>query len=189
MAKKTRGRASKVDLLPEDIRAQLSMMLRDKQHSQEHIRAFINGLIEEAGLSQEYQISRSGLNRYASRMETIGKRIRESREMARIWTEKLGQEPEGDVGKLLAEFVKQLAFDTTMHLNESGEPVPAKALSELALVTQRIEQAQMANIKRIQEIRRLALEEAARAVETAGKEAGVSMSDVAQMVKAVYGIN
>lgn len=189
MSKPTRGRVSKVDLLPNDIRAQLSMMLRDKKLTQEEIREFINGLIDEAGLSNEYKISRSSLNRYASRMESIGKRLRESREMARIWTDKLGKEPDGDVGKLLMEFVKQLAFDTTMSLNETGEPVPAKALSALALVAQRIEQAQMVSMRREQEIRKVALEEAAKAVENAGKEAGMKMDDVAQMVKAVYGIN
>lgn len=189
MTKQTRGRTSKVDILPSDIRAQLSMLLRDKQYSQETIRGMINDLIEEAGLSDEYKISRSSLNRYATRMESMGKRIRESREMARIWTEKLGQEPQGDVGKLLAEFVKQLAFDTAMRLDESGEPVSAKTLTELSLVTQRIEQAQMANLKREKEIRQLALEEAAKAVEDAGKKAGMGMENVAQMVRAVYGIS
>ena len=36
--KTTRGRASKVDLLPPNIKTQLAMMLRDKQFSQAQLR-------------------------------------------------------------------------------------------------------------------------------------------------------
>ncbi|WP_336845219.1 phage protein Gp27 family protein, partial [Providencia rettgeri] len=70
--KKTRGRPSKIDLLPEAIRDQLHALLRDKRHTQEDIRAAVNELIDEAGLPDELKISRTGLNRYASRMETLG---------------------------------------------------------------------------------------------------------------------
>ena len=186
--KQTRGRASKIQLLPQALQDELNALLRSKKHTQEEIREAINERIDEVGLDEDSKISRSGLNRYATRMETIGKRIRESREMARIWTEKLGQEPEGDIGKLLMEYVKQLAFDTTMSLNETGEPIPAKALSELALVAQRIDQAQMANINREQEIRRLVIEEAAKVVEDAGKKAGLGLAAVNDLARAIYGI-
>ncbi|HCN5722303.1 TPA: DUF3486 family protein, partial [Escherichia coli] len=41
----TRGRLSKVDLLPDSIREQLHQMLREKRHTQEEIREAINALI------------------------------------------------------------------------------------------------------------------------------------------------
>lgn len=189
MSKNTRGRVSKVDLLPADIRSQLSMMLRDKKHSQEAIREFINELIADAGLSKEYQLSRSGLNRYATRMEEMGARIRASREMAEIWTKQLGEEPESDIGKLLMEFVKTLAFQTGLNLSEGEESVDPKVLNQLALVVQRIEQAQSINYKREKEIRDDVVAEAAKAVEAAGKAAGMGIENVAEMVKAVYGIS
>ncbi|HEJ7949045.1 TPA: DUF3486 family protein, partial [Serratia liquefaciens] len=45
--KPTRGRPSKIDLLPEGIRDALHGMLRDKRHTQEQIREAINELIDQ----------------------------------------------------------------------------------------------------------------------------------------------
>lgn len=184
----TRGRASKIDLLPAEIRSQLAMMLRDKAHTQQQIRDIINALIEDYGLGDEYKISRTGLNRYASKMENMGAKIRASREMAEVWTKQLGEAPESDVGKLLLEFVKTLAFETSMSMSESEKEISPKVLGQLALVAQRVESAQSVNYKREKEIRKDVIEQAAKAVEEAGKQTGASMEDVAKMVKAVYGI-
>ena len=56
--KNTRGRASKVDLLPPNIKTQLAMMLRDKHLSQAQILEEINDLIRDCGLDDSYQLSR-----------------------------------------------------------------------------------------------------------------------------------
>lgn len=77
MTKRTRGRRSKVDLLPEDIKDALNEMLRDGRLLQKDILDIVNQKIEEAGLEDEAQLSRSGLNRFASRMEEIGSKIRQ----------------------------------------------------------------------------------------------------------------
>lgn len=188
MDKKTRGRASKIDLLPSSIKEQLHKMLRDKQYSQEQIRAEVNALIDEYGLDDEAKLSRTGLNRYASRMEAMGAKIRQSREMAEVWTKQLGEAPESDVGKLLMEFVKTLAFETGMSLSESDKPVAPKALGQLALVAQRIEQAQAVQYKREKEIRADVVAQAAKAIEEAGTKAGVGANEMTAMVRAVYGI-
>ena len=69
MDRKTRGRASKVDLLPENVRKTLHEMLRDKAIPQVRILEEIDALIEDAGLPGEMKLSRSGLNRYATNVE------------------------------------------------------------------------------------------------------------------------
>lgn len=99
--KQTRGRPSKIDLLPDGVRDQLHQMLREKRHTQEEIREAINELIDGHNLPEDMKLSRTGLNRYASRMEEFGAKIRASREMAEIWAAKLGSAPTSDVGKLL----------------------------------------------------------------------------------------
>ncbi|MEH8096757.1 DUF3486 family protein [Gallibacterium anatis] len=187
--KKTRGRASKVDLLPPHIRQELLLRLRDKSHSQQDILEYINSLIDEAGLGAEMKLSRTGLNRYASRMEEFGAKIRASRQMAEVWTKQLGEMPDSDVGKLLLEFVKTLAFETSMSMSESGKEISPKVLGQLALVAQRIEQAQSVNYKREKEIREDVIAQAAKAVEEAGKQSGMAIADVEKMMRAVYGIN
>ncbi|EJS83344.1 hypothetical protein AAUPMC_21081 [Pasteurella multocida subsp. multocida str. Anand1_cattle] len=105
--KNTRGRASKVDLLPPNIKTQLAMMLRDKQYSQAEILAEINDLIRDCGLPEEMQLSKTGLNRYASRMEKMGAKIRQSREIAEIWTKQFSEAPQSDIGKMLMEIVQK----------------------------------------------------------------------------------
>lgn len=164
MAKTTRGRRSKVDLLPEDIKRELNAMLRDGRLQQQEILDLVNAQIEEAGLDEQAKISRSGLNRYASRMEEVGARIRQAREVAEVWTAKLGEAPSTEVGKLLQEVVRTMAFETGMSMSESGEPVPPKAISQLALAIQRVEQASLLGHKREKEIRQAFAEEAAEAV-------------------------
>ncbi|BEM86463.1 DUF3486 family protein [Serratia marcescens] len=184
----TRGRPSKVDLLPEAIRDALHQMLRDKRHTQEEIREAINALIDQHELPDDMQLSRTGLNRYASRMEAIGSKIRASREMAEIWAAKLGSAPTSDVGKLLMEFVKTLAFETTMTLSEGDDPVAPKALGQLALVAQRIEAAQMVSHKREKEIRQAFAEEAAATAEKIVSQAGLSADKAADIKRQILGI-
>ncbi|BEO03089.1 hypothetical protein SMQC13_08160 [Serratia marcescens] len=186
--KPTRGRPSKIDLLPESIRDALHQMLRDKRHTQEEIREAINALIDQHDLPDDMQLSRTGLNRYASRMEAIGSKIRASREMAEIWAAKLGDAPQSDVGKLLMEFVKTLAFETSMALAETEKTVEPKALGQLALVAQRIEAAQMASHKREKEIRQAFAEEAAATAEKIVSQAGLSADKAADIKRQILGI-
>ncbi|MGO3566693.1 MAG: DUF3486 family protein [Serratia grimesii] len=186
--KPTRGRPSKIDLLPEGIRDALHGMLRDKRHTQEQIREAINELIDQHELPDDMQLSRTGLNRYASRMEAIGSKIRASREMAEIWAAKLGTAPTSDVGKLLMEFVKTLAFETSMSLAEKEGTVEPKALGQLALVAQRIEAAQMVSHKREKEIRQAFAEEIAATTEKIVSQAGLSADKAADIKRQILGI-
>lgn len=184
----TRGRTSKIDQLPDDIKSQLSMMLRDKKYSQSAILKEINALIREAGLDDELKLSRSGLNRYASKMEQVGAEIRQAREVAKAWTQRFGDEPESDVGKLAIEMIKQMAFNTTLK-QMNGDEVDPAVLNQLALATQRLEQASKISYEREKAIREETLKAAARAVEQAAKENGAKKEDVLKMVQAVYGIH
>ncbi|WP_333986796.1 DUF3486 family protein [Providencia huaxiensis] len=186
--KKTRGRPSKIDLLPDAIRDQLHALLRDKRHTQEDIRAAVNELIDESGLPEDLKISRTGLNRYASRMETLGAKIREGREIADVWVSKLGSAPTSDVGKLLQEFVKSLAFETSMSLSEGDAVVEPKALAQLALVAARIEQAAMMSTKREKEIRAAFAAEAATEAEKIVKQAGLTEEAAANIKRQILGI-
>ncbi|EFH7156712.1 DUF3486 family protein [Escherichia coli] len=185
----TRGRLSKVDLLPDSIREQLHQMLREKRHTQEEIREAINALIDEHNLPEEMQLSRTGLNRYAIRMEKVGARIRASREMAEVWAAKLGSAPTSDVGKLLMEFVKTLAFETSMSMAEDDKPVAPKALGQLALVAQRLEAAAMTSHKREKAIRDAFAQEMAEKTEELVRTGGLSGGAADTIKREILGIS
>ncbi|EKL9959463.1 DUF3486 family protein [Vibrio parahaemolyticus] len=190
--KKSVNRKSKIELLPEDIRAQLNVLIRSGDMQQKDIRDAVNQMIEEAGLPDDAKLSRTGFNRYAKRMEDMGQRLRQSREVAEVWITKLGEAPTSDVGKLLQEFVRTMAFETSMRLmedaDEKQEVIPPKALNQLALVVQRIEQAAMTSHKVEKEIRKAFAEEAAEQAEQIVREAGITDETVQSVKNKILGI-
>lgn len=181
------NRKSKIDLLPDEIRQTLNAFIRSGNMTQKDIRLAVNEMIDDAGLPEDVKISRTGFNRYAKRMEEMGQRLKQSREVAEVWTTKLGEAPTSDVGKLLQEFVRTMAFETSMTMMENaaedGEVIPPKALAQLALVIQRIEQASMVSHKVEKEIRKAFAEEVVEKTEQVAKKAGLT-SDTVKMLKA-----
>lgn len=186
--KPTRGRRSKVDLLPEEIKEQLNQMLRDGRLQQQEILSIVNQAIDEAGLPDDAKLSKTGLNRYATRVEEVGAKIRQMREVSAVWVAKLGDAPTSDVGKLLQEVVRTLAAETSLHMSESEEPVPPKALSQLALAIQRVEQAAMVSHKREKELFKEFAAKAAEAAETVAKAQGLTKDVVAAIKSEILGI-
>lgn len=181
------SRKSKINLLPQEIREQLHAFIRSGDMTQKDIREAVNQMIEEAGLPEDAKISRTGFNRYAQRFESVGERIRQSREVAEVWISKLGQAPTSDVGKLLQEFVRTMAFETSMKMmdeaaEEGADPISPKALGQLALVVQRIEAASMSSLKVEKEIRASFAAEVADQAEKIAIKAGVS-AETAQAIK------
>jgi len=169
------ARKSTIETLPSDILEQLQALLRDPRCTRLEITAEINALLEKEG--HDDRISASSLNRYAKRMDQVGEKLRQSRQIADMWIGKLGAAPQGQIGQLVNELVRNLAFDTALKLSEGDEPVEPKLLKELAIAVERLEKAASENEKRRREIeaeaRRQALEEAAQRVDEAAKAKGL----------------
>lgn len=187
------NRKSKVELLPEDIRTTLNVFIRSGNMTQKDILEAVNQMIDDAGLGDDAKLSRTGFNRYAKRMEEMGQRLRQSREVAEVWVSKLGDAPTSDVGKLLQEFVRTMAFDTSMKMmeaseGEDGKVISPKALGQLALVVQRIETAAMSSMKREKEIRAAYAAEAAEKTEAVAKKAGLTAETVKMLKAELLGI-
>lgn len=184
------NRKSKVELLPEEIRNTLNVFIRSGNMTQKDILEAVNQMIDEAGLGDDAKLSRTGFNRYAKRMEDMGQRLRQSREVAEVWVSKLGEAPTSDVGKLLQEFVRTMAFETSMKMmeaaeGEEGEVISPKALGQLALVVQRIEAAAMTSMKREKEIRDALLEEQRQKLEKLESKAGVTKETLSTIREAL----
>lgn len=143
---------STIDNLPEDILEKLHELLRDRRCTQLEATRKINEILAENG--EDERLSKSAVNRYAVRMDKIGAKIRQSREVAQMWIGKLGAEPQGEVGKLLNEMVRNLAFDCTSEMLEGDAPVEPKMLKDLAIAIERLERAASENVRREDEIRK-----------------------------------
>jgi hypothetical protein len=186
MARKTRGRLSSIQKLPPDIKKELDRCLRDSVMSQKDIREFINEKLEAAG---EKIVSRSSFNRYATQMETAGQRLRESRQVAAGWMAEFGEKPTGEVGNLMIELIRTMAFDFTLDTANSGKPVSPKILAQLSLAVQRLETAAEKNTKREKELRQAFAEEAAAAIDEVVGEAGITDKTATTIKRKILGIN
>ena len=186
--KPTRGRASKIDLLPSNIQKELNNLLADKKFTQGDIRAAINELIDRHGLPEDMKLSRSGLNRYAASMETAGAKIREMNAIAAQWTGKIDIESSGETSKLLIQMVRSLAFDVSIKLQNGENSIDPKGLKELATAIEKLEKSASEGFKREQEVRKVMALEAANAVENVAKSAGLSVEGAAMIRQQILGL-
>lgn len=181
----TRNRKSRIKQLPKAIKEQLDALIREGRMTQGQILEQVNQLCESHG---EEPVSQSGLSRYAKQMDEMGKKIRELREVSSVWVSKLGEAPTSDTGKMLLEAVRTLAADVILNMGGEGGKVDPKALNQLALVMQRVEQAAMASHKREQEIRQAFAAEAADMAEQALANQGMTASTIETIKKEILGI-
>ena len=180
------ARKSSIDMLPDEIREALHALLRDPAVGQLEAAQRVNALLEAEGHDQ--RVSKSAVNRYSMRMEKIGTKIRESRQVAEMWIGKLGNAPQGEVGKLLNEFVRTMIFETSSEMMAGNEPAHPKMLKELALSIKHLEDATTVNEKRAREIRKEAAEDAAQAAEKVAKSQGLTREGVQALKNEILGI-
>ena len=165
------GNKSSIKTLPSDILEQLQALLRDPRMTQLDATARINAILTDQG---QTPVSKSAVNRYAIKMAEVGAKLQQSREIADMWIGKLGNQPSGQVGKLLNEVVRNLAFDAAMHMAEDEEPAHPGAIKELAIAIEKLEAAASKNEQRDALIRKQAREEAAQELTEQLKNDGIS---------------
>lgn len=188
----TMARASSIEQLPADILEQLQALLRDPRVTQLDVTARINAALVERG---EEPVSKSAVNRYSMKMEQVGKRIRQSREVADMWIGKLGAAPQGKTGQMINEILRVISFemsDKLLDMVDRGDPdeVPAVVamLKDLSLSTMRLEKAANDNFKRETEIRAQAKQEAAEAADAAMKATGTPKETRESIINEILGI-
>jgi len=182
---KRKRQQSKIDRLPDDIREKLHDLLRDPRVTQLEAVRRINAILEETDHPE--RMDKSSVNRYFLRMEDVGAKLRETREVAKMWIGRLGSEPQGEVGKLLNELVRTLAFRAAMHASEAGddEPIDPKLLKSLAVSVYRLERAAKENADLEEKIRKRTRADAAKAVEAEAKRQGASAATIDSLRAAI----
>lgn len=191
------AQASTIDLLPADIKSKLQELLQDPRVTQLQVTAEINVLLAEEGHGE--RVSKSAVNRYAVRMSEVGEKLRQSREVADMFIGKVGAAPQGQMGLLINEILRTLAFDISLKIQGADLKDPETLASTidqikaLALATQRLEQSATINVKRETEIRKEALTQAAKRAEdavNATTEGGGKLTpeEFKRILKESYGI-
>lgn len=180
-------RKSSITQLDPAIREELDKLLREDRFT---IREVVQHL-QTLGAD----VSRSAVGRYHKQFDQIGKRMRESREIAAVWAQKIGNEPQGDIGRVVMEMLRTLAFDVTLELTKDDEKTgEAKALLDpgaigaLALAMQRLESATKTSFERELKARKAALEDAAKVVEKIAAKGGMTAKTREEIKNGILGI-
>jgi hypothetical protein len=183
-----RGRLSSIDLLPEEawphVRAAIDA-LNENRRSQDDIREELNTHLLALDCNP---VSRSAFNRRSLALAKIGEGIRQAREMATIFAEKLDDMPEGDVGMLINEMCKVIIYTMTEKIALEDLETTAKMMKEISLSVYRLEQAGSISTKRRQQIVNTANEKASAVIETVAKERGLSRETAEDIKAKILGI-
>lgn len=169
--KGTRGRPGRIERLPPELKGLVDRRLREGATQADIRRETATPLAEQG----ESPLSAGGLNRYASRMERSGRRIREVREASDAWVARFGEAPTGNVGRYLVEVLRTLAVDLShqledMALGADPEQAPASIdmLNNLALLTQRLQRSDEMALSVERKLREQLAEEAETVARTVG---------------------
>lgn len=139
-------------------------------------------------------VSRSAVGRYVKSARESMEKYRQAQEVAKVWVDKLEAEPSGDVGRLLPEMLRVLAFQTLTQMGESEQAAGpmdvmllAKALKDMAGTTKQ-------NIDTELQLRKLRVEmqakadAAANAVAGEMRQAGLSDETIAAIRQRILGV-
>ncbi len=186
------GRQSTIDRLPEPAREAVNAWLRDPAITQEQATERLNELLDQIG-HPELKVSRHAVNRYDLRMREVGDKLRQSRQIAEAWIAKLGAAPQGQLGHLVNEMLRTLAFDLSLKMQDgeiTAESMPGmiENLKHLSLSVARLERAASENVKREKAIREQAKIEAAEVAEKVAKQGGLSAESVQELRRAILGV-
>ena len=180
------GQKSSIDRLPEPVREAINAEINAGRATIDEI---LERVREEFG--DEQAPSRSALGRYRKRFEEQVADIRESRELASIYADRLGKDPNSDVGKFTLEILRTLAYRAgadMLDFSKEGTLEP-KQIAHLARMMKYIEDAGRLSTEREEKLRAAAREEAATAAQEAARGQGLSDEAASEIYNRILGVD
>ncbi len=165
------GRRSKLDDMPEEIRAEFFRLVRAR-HTIAEIREHLAKL--------EEPVSNGAAGRMVKNAREFLMRREEADKHAETWARELGERPRGDMGVMLTEMLQLITYNTIGLIEtgkeKDGEKKSAKPMEimMLAKAMQSLESTAKASTERREKIERLVLERQVKVAQSAAKSAGVS---------------
>lgn len=170
------ARRSSIEQLPAEIRDVCLRLIRDGRTIHE-ITAALNEL--------DAEVSKSAVGRYVKSTRELMQRHLAAQDIAGRLITQLGENPKGDVGALLAEMLKTIAFQLMADMgSDGGGELSEEAAAELrakpmdimllAKGLDHLERAGAVGFKRRLEIERLALARQAKAAESVAQQQGLT---------------
>ena len=133
--------------------------------------------------------SRSAVGRYSKSMKERLEKFRETQAIAGEWMQQIRADPDGDIGRMLAEMLKLLAFRTQTDMQEGeGEGPGPKEIALLARAIKDLTSVDQMKLTIEAKVRDQVVKDAADCAEKVGREAGLSGERLAQLRREVLGL-
>ena len=137
------------------------------------------------------EVSRSAVGRYTYKTRATMAKLAEAREVARVWADKFGSEPDGDVGQLVGQVLHAVAFAQASQMADAEPgaeegPGPREVMF-LAGALKDIASANKISADRILKVRKETAQKAAVEVEKVAKAGGMTADTIARLRAAVIG--
>ena len=194
--KASRGRLSSIDVLPEwadEAKLNAFTALKERKLPQLEILDTFNAELRVAamanGITDPPQISRSAFNRAAVRLALLGRRLEETREIAKVLAPRLDQAGDNSVTLLVAETIKTLIAEM---LSNAGELEATGATAEMLMLTARAltsaEQAKRISSETRKKIEAELNDKAAKAIDQVAKAKGLTRETVDDIKAQILGL-
>lgn len=177
--KRTPSRPSSITQLDPRVKEAVDAAVREGRATIDQIVQLIT--------DQGGEASRSAVGRYVKNARERMEDYRQAQQIATVWVDKLGKEPDGDIGRMLLEMLRVVAFKSIGDI-ESASPEDlmflGKALKDIAGADKLV-------VDREINLRKLIAAEAAKVateVAATAKKAGLSEETVELLKRRILGI-
>lgn len=174
-------RKSSIQQLPPELREAVDGAIREGRATIEDLVAMIR--------AHGVEVSKSAVGRYTKRANDQMERYREAQEIARVWVGKIQEDPEGDVGRLLSQMLKTVAFQVSAEMGDEEAGATPRDVMFLANALKSLGGFDKMRTEEILRIRKEVAKEAAETAATVAKQGGLSAESVAEIRAAILGIS
>lgn len=127
LRKRKPSRPSSITQLDPSIKEAVDTAIREGRLTIEQI---VKLIVEQGG-----EASRSAVGRYVKNNKERMEEYRQAAQTAAVWVDKIGKEPDGDVGRLVLEMLRMVAFRSIGSIDEAAPEdlmFLAKAMKDIA---------------------------------------------------------
>lgn len=179
LRKRKPSRPSSITALDPSIKEAVDAAIRDGRLTIEQIVK----LIADAG----GEASRSAVGRYVKNNKERMEEYRQAAQTAAVWIDKIGKEPDGDVGRLVLEMLRMVAFRSIGSIDEAAPEdlmFLAKAIKDIAGADKLVVDREI-NLRKLMMAR---AEKAAVEIAKTVKQAGLSDATINKIREQILGI-
>ena len=173
---------SKVSRLPREMREQIERLWREGCFTLDELQAWLHEQLRE---NPNAMPSRTALGRYLAKYRVSFQKIQEAQAIAGRCVEQLGENPKGEVSRLLVQLLEVLALQSLNQLQSETEPLGSRELMFLSAAIRNLATAEKTATDREIKIRKEVLANLKAGLIAKARTGGLSRQTAAEIRAAI----